>query len=95
MAAAAKDSLHRESTLVSVRNGRTIADDVRPQSERGTPGVPRLAPVAAGGTREAGYAGFADGAVPAPAEVPGVDDPLPDCVGFGGRGGRPSMMSLI
>ena len=40
-------------------------------------------------------AGFADGAVPAPGVAPVVDDPLPDCVGFGGRGGRTAMMSSI
>ncbi len=41
------------------------------------------------------YAGVADGAAPAPGAAPVADGLLPDCVGFGGRGGRPAMMSSI
>jgi hypothetical protein len=38
---------------------------------------------------------LADGAASGPGVAPGVDEPAPDCEGFGGRGGFPAMMSSI
>ena len=64
----------------------------RPQLQRQSTGAARRRVPGESARRQAG---FADGAAPAPARRPAAACRCADCVGFGGRGGRPAMMSSI